>query len=53
MSKVNPRSRSRGWALQVLYAWEQGPEGDSLTTAARRTPRRTRRSPPLMRPPLA
>ena len=35
MSRVNPRSRSRGWALQVLYAWEQGPEDETLTRAAR------------------
>jgi N utilization substance protein B len=34
---VNPRSRSRGWALQILYAWEQGPEGRTLREAAERT----------------
>lgn len=39
---MNPRSRSRGWALQILYAWEQGPEGVTLPEAAART-RETRR----------
>lgn len=34
---MNPRSRSRGWALQILYAWEQGPEGVTLPEAAERT----------------
>jgi N utilization substance protein B len=34
---VNPRSRSRGWTLQILYAWEQGPEGRTLVQAAERT----------------
>lgn len=34
---MNPRSRSRGWALQILYAWEQGPEGVTLPEAAQRT----------------
>lgn len=34
---MNPRSRSRGWALQVLYAWEQGMENQSLRQAADRT----------------
>jgi len=34
---LNPRSRSRGWALQILYAWEQGPEGVTLPEAAQRT----------------
>ena len=34
---ANPRSRSRGWALQVLYAWEQGPEADSLRDSADHT----------------
>lgn len=24
---MNPRSRSRGWALSVLYEWEQGATG--------------------------
>lgn len=42
---MNPRSRSRGWALQVLYAWEQGPEGDTLPEAARRTLSRRHVSP--------
>lgn len=27
---MNPRSRSRGWALSVLYAWEQGPADRTL-----------------------
>lgn len=45
MSPANPRSRSRGWALQVLYAWEQGPEGATVTEAARRTLSRRRVNP--------
>lgn len=45
MSPTNPRSRSRGWALQVLYAWEQGPEGDTLPESARRTLSRRRVNP--------
>ncbi|MFW6089186.1 MAG: transcription antitermination factor NusB [Gemmatimonadota bacterium] len=45
MNPTNPRSRSRGWALQVLYAWEQGPEGDTLPESARRTLSRRRVSP--------
>ena len=27
---MNPRSRSRGWALSVLYAWEQSAQDKSL-----------------------
>ena len=42
---MNPRSRSRGWALQVLYAWEQGPEDATLPEATRRTLSRRRVSP--------
>lgn len=34
---MNPRSRSRGWALQVLYAWEQGSPGKNLLEVAKRT----------------
>lgn len=34
---ANPRSRSRGWALQVLYAWEQGPTAESLRESADHT----------------
>ncbi len=34
---MNPRSRSRGWALQVLYAWEQGAPQDQLLAVADRT----------------
>lgn len=34
---MNPRSRSRGWALQVLYAWEQGAPHDPLLVVADRT----------------
>ena len=34
---MNPRSRSRAWALQVLYAWEQGAPHDPLLAVADRT----------------
>lgn len=33
---MNPRSKSRGWALQVLYAWEQGAPQDELLAVADR-----------------
>lgn len=45
MSPANPNSRSRGWALQVLYAWEQGPEGYTLPESTRRTLARRRVNP--------
>lgn len=34
---MNPRSRSRGWTLQVLYAWEQGAPDENLLVVADRT----------------
>ncbi|MGI9038561.1 MAG: transcription antitermination factor NusB [Gemmatimonadota bacterium] len=43
MSPLNPRSRSRSWALQALYAWEQGADDDlSLRRAAHRSLARRR-----------
>lgn len=42
---MNPRSRSRAWALQVLYAWEQGPEGRTLPESSRRNLARRRVNP--------
>lgn len=43
MSPLNPRSRSRGWALQALYAWEQGADdGLSLRRSAHRSLARRR-----------
>lgn len=34
MSAVNPRSRARSWALQLLYAWEMSGRPEGLTEFA-------------------
>lgn len=33
---MNVRTRARSWVLQILYAWDLSPEGQSLGTFARR-----------------
>jgi len=34
MRPVNPRSRARGWVLQILYGWDVAGEGSLRTWAA-------------------
>ena len=36
MSRVNPRSRARSWALQLLYAWEVSGSEQPLRSFAER-----------------